>query len=398
MRITDSVTYTGVLNPSMRVFDVIMKTEFGTSYNSYIVKGSEKTAAIEAAHASFFDYYLDNVKNTFGDRPIDYIVLNHCEPDHSGCVARLLKEYPDITVVVSQAGSIYIKSITNNPDLKVMVVRDGDSIDLGGKTLQFINAPFLHWPDSMFTWLPEEKVLFSCDFLGTHFCEPRILDYKTVHDDKYYDALKNYYDAIFAPFSPYVVKGLDKIKDLDIEFACNSHGPILTKGGKLDEVISLYRKWSVPKKRDVLRIPIFYVSAYGNTRKLAKAIAQGIKNALPNADVPLYDIIEHDLARQAELMNESDAFLVGSPTINRDAVAPVWQLLGLLEAVNIQKRPVGVFGSFGWSGEATPHIVERLKSVKASVFEEPLKITFVPTEDDLKKAAAYGEEFGNSLT
>ena len=396
-RIADGVYFTGVQNPGMRVFDVIMRTDYGTSYNSYIVKGAEKTAAIEAAHKTFFEYYQDNIDEILEGRALDYLVLNHCEPDHTGCVARLLERYPDLTVVVSQAGSIYIKQIVNNPYMKLQVVKDGESIDLGGKTLEFKSAPFLHWPDSMFTWLPQDKILFSCDFLGCHYCEPQVYDTRITYGDAYREAVKYYFDCIFGPFLPYVRKGLEKIAGLDIDFCCNSHGPVLTKGGKLAEVIRLYGEWSAQKPPACPQIPIFYVTAYGNTAKIAAAIAEGIKRVLPDAQVPLYNIIEHDLAQLTALMNESDAFVVGSPTINRDAVAPVWQLLGGIEAVGIQKRPVAVFGSFGWSGEAVPNLAQRLASVKARVYEEQLKVNFVPTGEDLAAAGALGEGFARSL-
>jgi len=396
-QITEDVYYTGVLNPNMRVFDVIMRTEYGTSYNSYIVRGSEKTACIEAAHLTFFHSYLDNLKEILQGKPLDYLVLNHCEPDHTGCVAKLLEVYPDLTVVVSQAGSIYIKQIANNPELNIRVVKDGEILELGGKTLEFRSAPFLHWPDSMFTWLPQDGILFSCDFLGTHYCEPQILDYRIAYEGKYWEAVKYYFDCIFGPFLPYVRKGLDKIEDLDIAFCCNSHGPVLTREGLLPEVIRRYSRWCRPEVRENKLIPIFYVTAYGNTELLARAVARGIQSVLPGAQVDLYNIIDHDLGQLTAIMNECDAFLVGSPTINRDAVAPVWQLLSGIEAVNIQKRPVAVFGSYGWSGEAVPHLVERLSSVKAAVFPEQFKVNFVPAEADITAAAAFGESFAKSL-
>jgi flavorubredoxin len=192
--ITGPVYYTGVFNPNMRVFDVIMRTENGTSYNSYLVKGSEKLAVIEAAHKSFGEWFRKNVESLLDGRAVDYLVLNHTEPDHSGCVAEFIERYPGITIVVSQAAAIYIKNITNRTDLNLKIVKDGDSISLGDKTLQFINAPFLHWPDSMFTYLPEDKVLFPCDFLGSHFCEPQLFDTKVASPSQYWDAVKYYYD------------------------------------------------------------------------------------------------------------------------------------------------------------------------------------------------------------
>jgi flavorubredoxin len=191
--------------------------------------------------------------------------------------------------------------------------------------------------------------------------------------------------------------GLDKIAGLPIEYACTSHGPVLTKGVFLEEVIKAYGEWSAPVTHEHRRIPLFYCTAYGHTARLATAIKAGIKRAIPDAEVDAYNIIEHDMERLAALLNDSDAFLIGTITINRDAVPPVLQLLTLTDSVNIGKRPAAVFGTYGWSGEGFPHVTERLVSIKCKVFEKQLKINLVPSEDDLKAAEAFGEEFAGTL-
>lgn len=397
MKITNDIYYCGALNPNLRVFDIVMSTEYGTSYNSYLVKGSEKNAIIEACHVDYFDTYLENIKQFINVEDINYLILNHCEPDHTGSVAKLLELNPNIQIITSQAGSIYIKNITNNSNMNITVVKDGDVVELGNKTLKFINAPFLHWPDSMFTYIVQDKVLFSCDFLGSHYCEPQILDNKVKFLGAYKTALKGYYDAIFGPFKPYVVKGLEKIKDLDVEFVCTSHGPVLTKKGLYDYVIEQYEKWSTPKTNSNKRIPIFYCSAYGNTELIANSIAEGIREFIPSADVNCYNVIENDMSELSSLLNNSDAFLIGSPTLNRDAVAPVWNLLAHIDAINIQKRPVALFGSYGWSGEAVSNLTQRLSSLKVNLFEENFRVIFVPNQKDLENAKEFGKKFAQSL-
>lgn len=397
VKITDSVYYVGVLNPNMRVFDIVMRTDYGTSYNSYIVKGTEKIALIETSHKTFFKHYLENIEQVCDPAKIDYVILNHNEPDHSGALAALMDLLPNATIVVSQAGSIYIKNITNRNDLKVMVAKDNDTLDLGGRVLRFINAPFLHWPDSMFTYDEKDQVLFSCDFLGAHYCEPLLFDYHVTYPEKYEEAFKGYYDAIFGPFPSYVQKGLEKIQDLPIEYICNSHGPIVTRNGRMQYVMEKYREWSEPVKRAQKEIPVFYCSAYGNTRHLAQAIADGIREILPDAAVQTFDIIHHDMAQMQARLNQSDAFAVGTPTINRDALPPVWELLSHVDAINCAKRPCLVFGSFGWSGEGIPAVISRLKLLKMNVFGDGFKVTFVPTEEDLQKAKELGKEFARSL-
>ncbi|MEG0693229.1 MAG: FprA family A-type flavoprotein, partial [Oscillospiraceae bacterium] len=357
-RITNDVYSVGVLNPSLRIFDVVMATEFGTTYNSYIVKGSEKTALIDSSHLDFFEAYIENLKDVCEISSIEYLIMNHNEPDHSGSIVKLLELLPNLKIITTQAGSIYLKNIVNNKDMNITVAKDGDTLDLGGKTLTFINAPFLHWPDSMFTYLKEEKILFSCDFFGSHYCEPRIFDTLMLPKRKiqYDSALLNYFTAIFSPFKPYVAKGLEKIKDLEIDYACTSHGPILSKQGFLPEVMDKYAKWCAPATKDKKVIPLFYCSAYNNTELIAQSIAEGISEIMPTAEVNCYDLNEHNMSDMAALLNSCDAFMIGSPTINKDAVPPIWVLLSHIDAINIAKRPVAIFGSYGWSGEAFKNI------------------------------------------
>lgn len=393
LKISDSVYSVGTLNPNMRVFDVVMRTEYGTSYNSYLVRG-EKTALIETCHDTFFDPFLENIKEICDPKEIDYIILNHTEPDHSGALRRLLEVAPHAQVIGSQAATMYLKGITNLPQLSARAVKDGEGIDLGGgKVLRFINAPFLHWPDSMFTWLESEHTLFSCDFFGAHYCEPRMVDVHITYQKAYDEALKNYFDAIFGPFKPYVIKGLSKIEGLDIHNCCTSHGPVLTKTGLLPHVMEQYAQWAQPHVNASTLIPIFYCTAYSNTGLAAEQIREGILSVLPKAEVPLYNIIEEDAAMLAQKLNAADGFLVGSPTINRDAVPPVWQLLSHVDAINSAKKPAGAFGSFGWSGEAVPAVNSRLNLLKYNVFGEGFKFNFVPNEEDLKKAREWGAAF-----
>lgn len=386
-----------VLNPTMRVFDVEMHTEYGTSYNSYVVLGAEKCAIIDANHATFAEDWLARVEAALDNRKPDYLVLNHTEPDHSGSVAACLERFPDITLICSSAAAINIKSITNLPELAPQVVKNRNSIDLGGLTLQFIAAPFLHWPDTMFTWLPERSIAFTCDFLGAHYCEPRLFDKGIVYHRDYSTAFKEYYDAIMAPFAPWVQKGLDKLEPLQADIVATSHGPVLTRDGELQACIDWYRQWSAPCERAVKKISLFYCSAYGNTRKLAECITDGISGALPSTQATAYDLVGADMVQMGAELNSSDAILIGSPTINRDALPMIWKLLAHIDAVNIVKRPVALFGSYGWSGEALPSLAERFAALKAAVYEPQFKVQFVPSDADLKAAREFGAEFARNL-
>ncbi len=395
--ITEGVWAVGVQNPNLRVFDIVMATAYGTTYNAYLVRG-EKTALIETVHRRFFDAYLENIQSVCDLESIDYLILNHCEPDHSGSVGALLERCPNLTVVASPGGSINIKQITNRPDLPVRTVKEGDTLDLGGgKVLSFTMVPFVHWPDTMFTYDAADRMIFTCDFLGAHYCEPLMLDTKIPYPEAYESAFKGYYDAIMGPFKPYVRAGLSKLEKYDFDYVGTSHGPILTKGGRYAYCVERYRAWSAERKNDRKTIPIFYTSAYGCTAKAAEMLREGVLEAIPDADCACYDIIEHPMAELAERLNTADAFMIGSPTLNKDAVPPVWELISHIDAINGQKKPCLVFGSYGWSGEAVPMMADRLRALKLAVYEETLKFVFVASEADLERAKALGHAFAASL-
>ncbi len=397
-RIADDVFAVSTLNPNMRIFDAEMPTEYGTSYNSYLVSGTDRVALIDGNHAAFADVWLAQIREVLGERQPDYLILNHTEPDHSGSVAACLEQYPNIILVCSAAAAINIKNITNNTELALQVVKDGDTLNLGGLTLQFVSAPFLHWPDTLFTWLPERRIAFTCDFLGAHYCEPLLFDYRVTYPIEYDEAFQEYYNAIMAPFAPYVRKGLEKLTQLNPETVATSHGPILTKDGALESALELYREWSFETSENTPRkITLFYCSAYGNTAQLALHIAQGVHEALPDTDILVYDLVEEDSAEMATELNSSDAAIIGSPTINRNALPLIWHLLAGADAISMAKRPIALFGSYGWSGEAVPLLAAHLSDLKAHVYEAQFNVQFTSTKEDLAAARRFGEGFGRSL-
>jgi flavorubredoxin len=395
IKIKEGIYSVGVLNPNMRIFDVIMRTEFGTSYNAYLITG-KKNILIDTVHAEFFDEYLENIRSIVDPSKIDYVIMNHNEPDHSGSLAKLLEVAPQIKVLSSPGGKIYLDHITNRSALNVTSVKDGETLDIGdGKSLKFIHAPLLHWPDTMFTWMESDKIAFTCDFLGCHYCEPRMFDNHISYPTFFERAFREYFDSIFSPFKSYVQKGLSKLNALDADYVCTSHGPILTKGVFLEMAKVRYDEWSRPfTGTSTKQIPIFYCSAYGNTALLAREISKGINSVRKDLHVDLYDINEYDDMRfLQEKMNESDAFLLGSPTINKDAVSPVWSMACAIDAINCKGKPVSAFGSFGWSGEAVPGLIARLKSLKMNVFEEGFTCRFVPSKEELSNAFEFGARF-----
>lgn len=392
-QITNNIYSVGVQNPLLRVFDIIFSTEFGTSYNAYLVKGKTKNALIEAVHKNFYEDFLDNVEQLLSIDKIDYLILNHTEPDHSGAVKRILALNPNITIVASPAGHKYLKSIMNI-QYNALVVKQGDTIDLGNLTLSFISAPMLHWPDSMFTWIPEEKVLFTCDFFGAHYGEGELFDYETKYPSLYTKAYKDYFDGIFAPFKPYVIEGLDKIKFLDIEMILPSHGLMLKESIK--EAMIKYRDWSTKANNEKTKALILYVSAYGYTKRIALEIENTLVNKY-NIATMSYDLTSNPGLDIKDLMAKAKFIFLGTPTINRDALKPIWDVTSLIDVFNHREKVWGVFGSYGWSGEGVPMITERLKGLKLNVIDEGLKILFAPSDDDLELVRLFVEKAVNYL-
>lgn len=394
-KISDKIYSVGVQNPDLRVFDIVMATKYGTSYNSYIVKGNE-VALIEASHADFEGIYEANIREVVDPAEIRYVILNHTEPDHSGALRDILKLCPNATVLATAVALNYLKNIVNEP-FNSRPVKDGEVLDLGGVTLNFTVSPLLHWPDSMFTYCPEEKTLFSCDVFGSHYSSEKMLDKDIDNVEGYKEAFKGYYDAIFGPFKTFVVAGMAKIAKYPFETVCPSHGPVLTKDGLLPYVLDSYRAWSKPVKNAVKTVPVFYCSAYGCTAKLAAAIVDGVKEVIPDAACEAYDLIKNDMADMRAKINSCDACAIGSPTLNSDAVPPVWDLLAGVDAINSRKKPVAVFGSYGWSGEAVPNLIARVSGLKMAVVGEGFKVCFVPTAEDLAAAKEYGKQLASAL-
>ena len=394
-KISDKIYSVGVQNPDLRVFDIVMATKYGTSYNSYIVKGNE-VALIEASHADFEGVYEANIREVVDPAEIRYVILNHTEPDHSGALRDILKLCPNATVLATAVALNYLKNIVNEP-FNSRPVKDGEVLDLGGVTLNFTVSPLLHWPDSMFTYCPEEKTMFSCDVFGSHYSSEKMLDKDIDNVEGYKEAFKGYYDAIFGPFKTFVVAGMAKIAKYPFETVCPSHGPVLTKDGLLPYVLDSYRAWSKPVKNAVKTVPVFYCSAYGCTAKLAAAIVDGVKEVIPDAACEAYDLIKNDMADMRAKINSCDACAIGSPTLNSDAVPPVWDLLAGVDAINSRKKPVAVFGSYGWSGEAVPNLIARVNGLKMAVVGEGFKVCFVPTAEDLAAAKEYGKQLASAL-
>lgn len=390
-QLKENIYSVGAINPNLRVFDIIMQTEFGTSYNAYIVKG-DKVALVETIHDKFTKILFDNIREITPIEKIDYIIMNHTEPDHSGSIARLVELNPATIVIGSAAAIKNIGNITNIA-FNSRVVKTGDKLDLGqGLEMEFIISPNLHWPDSMFTYLPSRKTVFTCDFLGAHYCEPLLTDDEITYPEAYEKAFKYYYQAIFGPFKKFVLAGLDNLAPLDFDMVCNSHGPVLKNSFK--QAMALYREWSTPKPVEK-NVAIFYVSAYGYTRSMAMTFEKElIALGIPTKS---YDIIHHDSAEIKEAFENASGVLIGSPTINRDALKPVWDVLSTVDAVINRGKPCLVFGSYGWSGEGCAMLQERAKSLGLKIVADFFRVVMKPSAADFDTIKQLAGEFAKTV-
>lgn len=393
--LTSDVKWIGVLDYDIRTFDIVMHTDHGTTYNSYFIN-AEKKAIIETAKEKFSDVFLSKLRQVTDPAELAYIVLDHTEPDHSGAMRQLLDLAPGAVVVGSGNTIRYLGDIVNRP-FKSLIVKDGDTLDLGNKTLKFISAPNLHWPDSIYTYIVEDKILFTCDSFGAHYCHAELFD-DLVGD--YQADFRYYFDVILKPYSKFMVKAIEKIRPLEISMIAPGHGPVLRKNWKsiVDETRRLSEEYlALTERSGVKRVLITYVSAYGYTAEMARLIAAGASKA-ENLEVEVLDIETADIGLIDSKIAIADGIIVGSPTINQNTLLPVYNLMAVVSPLRDRGKLAGSFGSYGWSGEAPSMIAEMLKNLKLKYFEEPAAFKFVPEDGKDKTLIEYGERFGKALT
>ena len=393
VKIKEGVYWIGALDPGLVVFDIVIPTKHGTTYNAYLVRG-EKIAVIETVKSYCVDGFISKIRSLVRPEDIDYIIINHTEPDHSGGLIRLMELAPKAIPVFSRGARTFVKNILHK-EFDYMEVKAGDSIDLGGKVLKFISAPFLHWPDTMFTYLETDKILFPCDAFGSHYCSDKRFNDELDSKEDAFAAYEFYYDTILRPFKKYVIEALDNIKDIDIEMIAPSHGPILRENIK--KYIDAYREWAGKTKKypDKKKIVIIYVSSYGSTKRMAESIYRGA--CLPDTDVSLLDAAEIDMDSLLDEIDAADGIILGTPTLNAKAPKPIFDIISSLVTLNIRGKSAAVFGCYGWSGEAVQIIEDILKSLRFKIVIEGCKLRMIPSEEALIGCEEFGKKFASAI-
>ena len=391
LKVTEDVSWIGVLDPDIQTFDIVMETRYGTTYNSYFINAEKKTI-IETVKIQFWDTFLKKIKMVMDPSELEYIVLNHTEPDHSGCLANILQLAPKARVVCSGSGYRYLTDLLGF-EFPNIQMKDCDTLDLGNKTLQFISAPNLHWPDSILTYLQEDRLLFTCDVFGEHYCHEGIFNDKVGDFD---DAFRYYFDVIMKPFSKFMIKAIEKIRPFQIDAICTGHGAVLRTNWK--KYVDLSEAYALEALKEPAASTVFigYVSAYGNTRVIAGKIAEGISLA-GDIEVDLCDIEKMDLATIEKKLIHSEAIILGSPTFNQNILLPVFQLLSLINPIRDKGKLAAAFGSYGWSGEGVKIINTIFINLKLKLFDEGLMVRFTPHNEILEKCVNYGKSLGEKL-
>lgn len=395
LKVKDNLYWVGVQDHDIRVFDIVMFTDYGTSYNSYILKTENHTVLFETVKLKFFDQFLKNIKEVCDPAAIDYIVIDHTEPDHAGSLEKVLDYAPNAKVLGSNVALSYLKDICNR-EIPGKAVADDEVIAIDGFHLQFLSVPFLHWPDSIYTYIPELKTLVTCDSFGCHYADDKV--FNDLIEGDFTPAYQYYFNMIMGPFKPYVQYALECIKPLAIETICCGHGPVLRKD--VQHYIGLYDQWSKPKKkekRDRPKVVTAFVSAYGYSERLAREISAGVRDVI-DADISLRDMVNEDHDKVLAEIKEADGFLLGTCTINGDALPPIMNLAMGLNGITEGGKVAGVFGSYGWSGEGPDMVMGRLSLLRMKTVEPAFKTVFNPdNKDKLAKARKYGQKFGKKL-
>ena len=362
----------GVIDWDRRLFDELIPLPDGTSYNAYLIKGSEKTALLDTVDPTKEEELISNLKK-LGIKGIDYVIAHHAEQDHSGAIPAILKAYPEAKVVTNPKCKVMLMDLLLVPDEKFITVNDRETLSLGDKTLEFIFTPWVHWPETMITFLQEDKILFSCDFFGSHLATS---DLFVTDETVVYESAKRYYAEIMMPFRAPIRKDLEKIKDLDIEIIAPSHGPVYDKP---EFILDAYRDWVSDKVKN--EVVLAYISMHGSTRSMVDYFVDALMER--GITVKPFNLTRTDIGELAMALVDAATIVVASPTVlvgpHPNAVYAAY----LANALRPKVKFASVIGSYGWGGKMIEQIAGMLTNLKVEILE-PVLVKGYPRGDDFK--------------
>jgi flavorubredoxin len=383
--ISGDVYWVGARDWNRRVFDALIPLPQGTTYNAYVVKGSKKTALIDTVNPGFEEELEARIGQVTDAEGLDYVIMNHAEPDHAGAIPHVMKLSKDASLVTSEKGAKMAQIYYGVPEERIIVVNDNDTIDLGGKTLKFIEAPWQHWPETMFTYLVENKVLFPCDFLGFHTA------YGSYGDEieEFVPFAQRYFGEIMMPFSKMGQKALDKIGELDIELIAPSHGPIHRNPRR---ILDLYRKWTAGETRE--KVVVVYVSMWNSTETMIKAMADALM--AEGIEVSLHNLVTADLGDVARDLVDSRGIVLGTPTVLGGMHPLAIYAAHLVKALRPPLKYGVVLSSYGWGGGAVKQAAEILEPTKIEVVGA-VDVHGPPTDDVYGQIAELGKQLSDKI-
>lgn len=391
--ITDKVTWVGKTDWELTKFHGDeYSTHRGSSYNSYLLR-DEKTVLIDTVWQPYDKEFVSRLKNVIDLHKIDYIIMNHNEIDHSGALPELMREIPDVPIYCTARGEAILRGHYHQ-DWNYVNVKTGDKLNIGKSTLTFIEAPMLHWPDTMFTYMDDEQILFSNDGFGQHYATESLYNDTIDQSDLMWEAMK-YYANILNPFSPLVAKKLQQISEMNlpIRMICPSHGVIWRNNPT--QIIDRYSQWANDYSEN--QISLLYDTMWQSTRLMAQAIAEGIREVSPETTVKLFNIAHTDKTDLVTEVFRSKAILVGSPTVNNGITYATSGILELIHGAKMRGKKAAAFGSYGWNGGAIEMITEHLKKSGFEIVNDGIKTAWVPDLAALDLCISYGRNFARSL-
>ena len=368
-KITEKVTWVGKVDWELKKFHGDeYTTDKGSSYNSYLIR-DEKTVLIDTAWLPYDKEFVANLKKEIDLNKIDYIICNHGEVDHSGSLPELMREIPNTPIYCTANG---IKSIQGqyHRNWNFIPVKTGDTLNIGESTLTFIEAPMLHWPDTMFTYMDKENILFSNDGFGQHLASEHLYAHEVDQAVLYQEAIK-YYANILAPFSMIANRKIKEIlaMNLPIDLIAPSHGVIWKQ--KPTQIVEKYLEWSENYQEN--QITILYDTMWNDTRKMAEMIAKGIQNKDKQVTIKLLNTAKEDKTEVLTEVFKSKMILVGSPTVNNGYLYSIAGILEMIKGLKLKNKKAAAFGSYGWSGEAVGQITQKLKEAGFEIVNDGLK-------------------------